>query len=232
MSAPQFTLTPAVLKSLQSAWRVQLSPDLVDDLEDIARLVIMVRSFLDISVSAKVLTSTRKEIRAGRKRHAAIARTAEQLVQLLQGDRQAKKPMGLADLLAAYSFGKAIERAVPLLRDIAELASREYRPVEELVTPKSGRRRGRPHSLDGWTLFILEAMGIYKKATGKDATASWSEHKGAQDSPFLRGLLKLHEALPANVQVRATSFLGNRTNYLLRGMRARTKLAKSRRSGK
>ena len=231
MSAHPFTLTPAVLKSLQSAWRVQLSPELVAVLEDIARLVILVRSV--VSLSAEERASIRKEVKAGHKRHAAIVKTAEQLVQLLQGDRQER--MNLAaktthyNRLVAYSLREPIEKAVPLLSDIVELASSKYPdPLEELVTPKFRRKKGRPRSEDGWNDFIRNVVDTYEKATGKSATASWSEHKGAQDSPFLRGLLKLHEALPANVQVRKTNFLGSRTNSILKDKRARTKLAKCR----
>ena len=124
MSVDQFTFPPAVVKSLQSAWRVQLSPELVARLEGAAREVISVRSSSKPSRPAEQPASSRKEVKAGHKRHEAIVETAEQLVQLLQSDSLerlslAKKTTHYNRLLALY-LEERIAKAVPLLKDIVQ----------------------------------------------------------------------------------------------------------------
>src|SRR5207248_1533739 len=83
---------------------------------------------------------------------------------------------------------------VPILRRYALLARIEHPAARHI-------RRGRRRIRGGLDFFLLELMCIY----GRGATSSWNEHRGSFDSPFLRWVLQIHNALPADVQVRSTS---------------------------
>jgi hypothetical protein len=75
------------------------------------------------------------------------------------------------------------------------------------------RKAGRP---DVWNFFVLQCMRSYYVSAMRKPTAGYSNAKGHHDSPFIRGLIILHDALPDDVRLRSSGCLRSRAAEMLK----------------
>ena len=160
---------------------------------------------------------------ANEKRHKSIAKTIDQLLSKLKVDelkgirggslayKQARSGYGFFNtnmLLGPRSCFNETKLVLEALRELALMPNPYVEPER-----KSKMRRRKNANYEGWDLLIFAGMGIFR-VRGKVPTANFQ--RGTYNSALLRGLEKLHDALPSDVRAACSSALRSPTAELIK----------------
>ena len=199
---PEFPLSIELAKRVGIAWGATINQRCREDLEAACRMTIMgLRA--DAMYRRDGWLVAPPEGKKIRKRHARIGQMAKKLRDLLAEDLHPPSFFNLNVALHRH-FG---EHGADILTELIVTLT-----VVSKIAQKSARKgpAGRPKSNDGWDYFIKKVARCYEDLTNKPASATWNKSSSQYDGPFLRGLFLLHDAFPADVRSRSSSFLGSR----------------------
>ncbi len=227
MPTSDFELPINARKAIEKEWECALTEETITRFEGAACVAILMLATPQLS--AEDSAQVKRDVRAARKRHANIAKAADNLLQLLRQDDEDLPQVTLRrktddNVLERVAHQTTVDEAISSMKNLVRLASRPYPAwIEGLAAPKdrnskswSGLHR------DVWNSLILDLMVIYIEQTGQLPTISRDHYcEAGYKSPFFLGLCALYDVLPDDVRRTAvsTSALGSRASEILKELR-------------
>lgn len=159
----------------------------------------------------------RRELAVTRRRRQKIVEAVDQLLCLLDADK-CDEPFWCLSLSNATEFTPRgtilrLEDVAPILGFLKRLAQSPH-AVEAVALWEGRSRQSREQrkrkNIDyaGWKVLILAGMKIFLNKR-LPPTANYTQKTKRYNSPLLRGLFKLHDALPTDVQATSAFALGS-----------------------
>ena len=156
-------------------------------------------------------------------RRAKIVKLVDQLRRLLDDDKRAEEfwRLSLSNAVGISPNGTMLrlEDAPSFLEYIKWLT--QQHPLEGTLDLDKGKEQRKRKNADcqGWDILILNILRIFQNR-GLPWTANYSRKTRAYSSRLLRGLYKVHDALPADVQAASALALGSPTAERIKKIKA------------
>jgi len=240
MTLPDVTIG---LASSGASTEFKISTDLVSALQDDFGFVLTSREIAWLETAAAHTIRDRRVAlgrgeRDGRRRQciemksrrAKIVKTINELRRLLDADERAERIWRLNTSMNRLFVSPSVRDDVMPSLEFVEWLALQPHPLEDLSTQAWELRRRKNIDHDGWDDLILATMEIFLSRR-IPPTANYSQ--GKYVSPLLRGLAKLHDAMPADVRASSGPFaLGSPAAEWIKKVRKRLKKEAATQQGK
>jgi hypothetical protein len=226
---PSFEISAELADKISAGFGFALTKKELWDLEEASRDAIRWRRL----VLSRGIRADYEGYARAVERHKRIGRLAENLLRELVKDEAHGDYWCLRSKNERFRgfHPNALMKPIPRYKEIAPMLQliRDFAREPERRAPERGPGRVRSLDTEGWDLLLQAVSGIFR-TRGKSPTVNYKN--GRYTSALMRGLTKLHDALPSDVHARSSNYEFVLGSYIATWIKTNNKKRTAWQSGK